>query len=59
MDSARAGEAILEPLIVVLEPLPRRLDVLKPQEGVASLQLCKVTGSKRDDQSGDCQNEWG
>lgn len=51
----RAGEAVLEPLHVVLEPLPRCAEVLGPQEGVASQQLCKVTGSKRDDQSDDCQ----
>ena len=33
---------ILQALEVVLEPVPRRLDVLDPQEGVARLQLCKV-----------------
>ena len=73
MDSARAGEAILEPLIVVLEPLPRRLRVLEPlqrrlqmlglklglQEGAARQQLCRVAGCKRDDQSDDCQVDLG
>ena len=50
---------MLEPLEVVREPVPRRLDVLEPQEGVASHQLCNVTGSERDDQSDDCQVDWG
>ena len=59
MGATRAGDAILEPLEVVLEPIPRRLDVLEPQEGVARQQLCKVAGSKRDDQSDDCEADWG
>jgi hypothetical protein len=50
---------MLEPLEVVREPVPRRLDVLEPQEGVASQQLCKVAYSERDDQSDDCQVDWG
>jgi len=50
---------MLEALEVVLEPVPRRLDVLEPHEGVASQQLCKVADSERDDQSDDCEADWG
>jgi len=47
----------------VLEPLLRRLQMLGLklglQEGAARQQLCRVAGCKRDDQSDDCQVDWG
>ena len=40
MGATRAGDAILEQLEVVLEPIPRRLDVLEPHRKVWRASSC-------------------
>ena len=42
--------AALEPLEVVLEPLPRRVEVVSLQEGMATEQRIEVTEGMHDDE---------
>ena len=50
-------QAGLEPLEVILEPLPRRVDIIHLQEGVAIEQRLKVTEGMHDEDEEDCEVE--
>ena len=47
----------LEPLEVILEPLPRRVEIIRLQEGVAIEQRLKVTEGMHDEDEEDCEVE--
>ena len=47
----------LEPLEVILEPLPRRVEIIRLQEGVAIEQRLKVTEGMHDEEEEDCEVE--
>ena len=50
-------QAGLEPLEVILEPLPRHVDIIRLQEGVAIEQRLKVTEGMHDEEEEDCEVE--
>ena len=50
-------QAGLEPLEVILEPLPRRVEIIRLQEGVAIEQRLKVTEGMHDEDEEDCEVE--
>ena len=50
-------QAGLEPLEVVLEPLPRHVEIIRLQEGVAIEQRLKVTEGMHDEDEEDCEVE--
>ena len=50
-------QAGLEPLEVILEPLPRRVEIIRLQEGVAIEQRLKVTEGMHDEEDDDCEVE--
>ena len=50
-------QAGLEPLEVILEPLPRRVEIIRLQEGVAIEQRLKVTEGMHDEEEEDCEVE--
>ena len=47
----------LEPLEVILEPLPRRVEIIRLQEGVAIEQRLKVTEGMHDEDEEGCEVE--
>ena len=49
--------ADLESLEVILEPLPRHVDIIRLQEGVAIEQRLKVTEGMHDEEEEDCEVE--
>ena len=50
-------QAGLEPLEVILEPLPRHVEIIRLQEGVAIEQRLKVTEGMHDEEEEDCEVE--
>ena len=48
-------QAGLEPLEVILEPLPRRVEIIRLQEGVAIEQRLKVTEGMHDEDEEGCE----
>ena len=50
-------QAGLEPLEVILEPLPRHVDIIRLQEGVAIEQRLKATKGMHDEDEDDCEVE--
>ena len=50
-------QAGLEPLEVILEPLPRRVEIISLQEGAAIEQRLKVTEGMHDEDEEDCEVE--
>ena len=50
-------QAGLEPLEVILEPLPRHVEIIRLQEGVAIEQRLKVTEGMHDEEGEDCEVE--
>ena len=47
----------LEPLEVILEPLPRRVEIISLQEGAAIEQRLKVTEGMHEEDEDDCEVE--
>ena len=50
-------QAGLEPLEVILEPLPRHVEIIRLQEGVAIEQRLKVTEGMHDEDDKECEVE--
>ena len=50
-------QAGLEPLEVILEPLPRHVEIIRLQEGVAIEQRLKVTEGMHEEDEDDCEVE--
>ena len=50
-------QAGLEPLEVILEPLPRHVDIIRLQEGLAIEQRLEVTEGMHDEEEDGCEVE--